>query len=647
MSPGPSLIEQRLRVLAWLATCVFALCFLRAVSLTIWWSDFLQARGRSQHVQRVRMPPERGPIVDRNGQLLAISVSSGDVYLQPKKFDPRNAANVAHALNLPVEEVLRRATSSASFVWLKRNVAAEELDRLSQFNVPGVGVEPARRRTYPFGHLAGQLLGTVGVDLQGLGGIEAAYDRFLRASEAPERVERDAYGRRLRRDGQVRTRLQPGARVELTIDASLQRVTEQHLRAAVEQTHAKQGLSIIIDPQTGEVLAMAHYPFFDPNDRSQAAADHARIRAITDVFEPGSTFKAFVAAAGIDQHVVRPEERLYCEGGRYQVGKHTVRDHEGYGWLTFADVIRHSSNICTAKVGERLGPRRLYEALQGFGFHRITDIDLPGEKAYPLRPWEKWARIHLVTTSFGQGVVVTPMQLVTAYAALANGGKLMRPYVVRRVVAPDGSVVLENRPHVVREVVSEETTREVTRLLELVVEGGTGKKARLEGIKVAGKTGTAQKVEPGTGRYSPRDRIASFIGYFPAEAPRYVILVVIDTPRTATYGGLVAAPVFKEIGQFVADRFGLRLATAPSLPPPVLTSGTPSLRTVSWAGEETLIGMPSFLGLSLREALHQARLGGWEVEAEGWGFVTAQDPPPGATSAPDRKLRLRLEPPVG
>ncbi len=340
---------------------------------------------------------------------------------------------------------------------------------------------------------------------------------------------------------------------------------------------------------------------------------------------------------------MRPDERLNCERGNYAIGKHVIHDHDPYGWLSFTDVIKHSSNICTAKVGERLGAQRLYAALQGFGLHAVTEVDLPGEKAARLRPWQKWARINIATTSFGQGVVVTPIQLVRAYAALANGGKLMRPYVVRRVVASDGTVLLENEPRVVQEPISAATAAVVTDMLRGVVESGTGTKAQIDGIPVAGKTGTAQKVDPRTGRYSSRDRIASFIGYLPADKPRYVILVVIDTPRAAVYGGLVAAPVFRRIGEFGVDRLGLRMAkTAPAVPAeePHVTAGKVEL--ASWTGESMPGGMPSFLGLSMREAFRQAQRAGWEVRYEGSGFVVAQDPPPGATNADSRTLFLRL-----
>ncbi len=642
------LTEFRLRLARFFSIALFAMCFARAGYLCLFQVEFLHSRARQQHMLQVSAPPERASIVDRNGQILALTLEAADVYIRPAKFKPQTAPLVAEALQISPELVRQRADVSAPFVWLGRNVPRTEAAKLASLRLEGVGTEPARRRVYPMGPLAGQVLGTVGVDLEGLAGLELKYDRFLRVNGQSSISERDARGRRMKRQLQQPARNGSGGfRLQLTLDATLQRFTEASLKKGVERSRALQGLALVLDPQSGEVLALAHYPEFDPNHRRDASRPNARPRAVTDPFEPGSTMKAFTVAAGLEEGVIAPEDRLYCERGRYRVGNRVIRDHGRYEWLSIADVLRHSSNICSAKIGEKLGAERLHAALTRFGFDRITSVDLPGEKTYPLRPWSKWARIQLVTTSFGQGVAVTPMQLAVAYAALANGGQLVRPYVVKRATGPDGAVVFENRPQVVGRATTPEVAATLSRFLEGVVESGTGKEAQIRGVRVAGKTGTAQKVEIGSGRYSTRDRIASFIGFFPVESPRFVILVIIDTPRTATYGGVVAAPVFREIGEFAADHFGLRAALGPQpLPPPPLPSGAPSLRRASWTAEEASRGMPSFLGLGLREALQQAQTAGWEVEVSGWGFVTKQDPPPGSLAAPNRKLRLTLAPPA-
>jgi cell division protein FtsI (penicillin-binding protein 3) len=430
-----------------------------------------------------------------------------------------------------------------------------------------------------------------------------------------------------------------GARLELTIDAALQEVVEAELEAAVTARQAAAGVAVVMDPSTGEILALANVPSFNPNSVGASTAERWRNRVITDSYEPGSTFKGILAAAAIEAGAIHPQDRIYCEGGHYAVGNRVVHDHEPYGWLTFADVIKHSSNIGAAKTGERLGAQRFATAITAFGFGEPTGIDLPGESPGLVRPLRKSSRITLATTSFGQGIAVTPLQLLRAYAAIANGGKLLRPYVVRRVVAADGSILHENKPQVVGQPIAAATARIVTQLLRGVVDGGTGTQARIDGIPVAGKTGTAQKVDAKTGGYSARDRMSSFVGFVPADAPRFVILVVIDSPRTATYGGLVAAPVFRRIAEYGLDRLGLRVAAAPA---PMPGDTAVFARFVNWIGADGDRGMPSFIGLSMREALVQAARAGWEVESDGSGFVVAQDPPPGTETANGRKLKLRF-----
>lgn len=638
--------ERRTVYFNWMCWAVFGLCLSRAAHLAFFEKDFLNRRALQQHLQRTTVPPERGLIVDRHGRILATTVEAGDVYVRRREFNLQHAPLLASVLGISPEALVERISTRAPFVWVARQVTPDQVERIRRLGLPGVGIEATRRRVYPLGTLAGQVLGAVGVDLQGLAGVEKAYERYLSVRATIETTRRDGRGFRLRREIGSPEPFRGPMHVELTIDAALQRVAEAQLEAAVKKTKAERGLVIISEPQTGEILALAHYPFFDPNDVNQAATDRARIRAITDPFEPGSTFKPLIVAAAIEDGVISADTLLYCEHGKYHVGGRVVRDHGAHGWLKPADVIRHSSNICAAKIGERLGAERVYRALTRFGLTRLTGIDLPGETVFPLRPFGQWPRIQLVTTSFGQGVAVTPLQLASAYAALANGGVWVRPHIVRRVLGPDGRILSQHEPVAVSRVVSESTAKTITEMLEGVVQSGTGTRAQVYGFRVAGKTGTAQKVEPGTGRYSPRARIASFGGFFPAEAPRYVILVIIDTPRTATYGGLVAAPVFHEIGEYIADHYGLRPPTPPPIQPPLLAANPP-LRKASVGLQDSLPGMPSLLGLSMREALQQARLAGWDVSVEGWGFVTHQEPPPGAFAAPGRKLFLRLAPPTG
>jgi len=636
----PGMLRMRIAATAGVFFMLFVGAMARAFQLCVIDGSSLKGLAGRQHRQRMALPPERGPIVDRHGDLLALTSESAAVYARPRALHGTGSAvvpEVSKALGLSSAVVAEKVAASARFVWLLRDATREQADAVAALGISGIGSEATRRRYYPRGDLAGQVVGFAGIDAQGLEGVELAYDRELRGTLESLSVERDARGRRMLTDGAWRPLPREGARVELTLDTSLQQVAQTGLQAAVSLRRAEAGVAVVMDPATGEILALASVPTFDPNQANISTADQWRNRVIADSYEPGSTFKGVLAAAAIEAGVVHPEDRLYCENGHYAIGRRVVHDHEPYGWLTFADVIKHSSNICSGKVGERLGAERLAQAIKEFGFGALSGVDLPGEVAGLVRPVQKWGRINVVTTSFGQGIAVTPLQLLRAYGAIANGGKLMRPYLVRRVVAPDGSVLRENRPQVVGQPVSAQTAAIVTAMLQGVVDGGTGTQARIDGISVAGKTGTAQKVEHG--RYSPRDRMSSFVGFVPADAPRFVILVVIDSPRTATYGGIVAAPVFRQIAEYGLDRLGLRVAAGPAVVPEAQEL-KPQL--VSWSAAAVDRGMPSFIGLSMREALVQAARAGWEVQVYGSGFVVAQDPPPGAQTAKGRKLELRF-----
>ena len=407
----------------------------------------------------------------------------------------------------------------------------------------------------------------------------------------------------------------------------------------MRESHAHAGTAIVLDPWTGELLALANLPSFDPNHRASAITSRRRNRAVTDFYEPGSTFKPLLAAAAIEHGVVRPDEMIFCENGRYPVGKWTIHDHGSHGWLSVAEILQVSSNIGASKIGERLGRDRFFGFLSALEFGHPTGIDLPGEVGGMLRPRSDWSRIALITTSFGQGVAVTPLQMVRAFAAIANGGLLMKPYVGMRAVAPDGEVVWEHRPTVVRRVMRPETAATVTTMLERVLDdGGTGMKARVAGFRVAGKTGTAQKIEERTGHYSPHARIASFIGFLPAEAPRLVILALLDEPETSTYGGIVAAPIFAEIAAGAMERLGVGAPAPPALQEAAADVPEPP------PPPSAPLGMPSFIGLSMRSALERARDLGWAVQIVGSGYVASQTPPPGASAAPGKALTLSLAP---
>jgi len=612
---------------------------LRAAQLAVLQAPTLQMRATRQHQQEVQLPPERGSIVDRNGELLALTRESAAVYVRPPQLTagPDALARVAGLLDMPVDTVMVKASSSAPFVYLNRQVSLDRWSAVEELQLPGIGSEPARMRYYPYGSLAGQVLGFIGIDGQGLEGVERQLDVELRGEVEALAVERDARGRRMVVDGQWWPLPRVGAQVELTLDADLQHVAEKELQQSVREFDADGGVVVVLAPDTGDVLAMANVPLMNPNDPGGISAAFRRNRAITDFYEPGSTFKGILAAAALEQGVVKPEDKIFCENGSYTVGRRTVHDHHPYGVLSFAQVIQQSSNIGSAKVAERLGIERYGRAISDFGFGQRTGIELPGESRGKVRPASKWGRIHLVTTAFGQGIAVTPLQLARAFAAIANGGLLLQPHIVRRIVSEDGQAQYVTHREIERRVMSEETARVLSDILRGVVENGTGKAAHMDGFAVAGKTGTAQKIEAG-GHYSKRARMSSFVGYVPAERPRLVILVMLDTPRKATYGGVVAAPAFRRIAEYGLERLGIRPAV--TIAAPAADAARPALDARADSAPVS-VGVPSFLGLSMRDALVQAQRFGWEVRIEGSGYVVAQDPPPGAPP-PSAELTLKF-----
>lgn len=634
------LARQRVKVTAAILGSVFAVLMGRAVQLTVIDGAELRARADRQHREKVELSPKRGTIVDRYGEPLALTRESADVYLRPKdlRAAPAALAALGARLDLAPGAVEAKATAEAPFVWLARQVSLDRWEEVEDLGLAGIGSERTRVRSYPHGPLAGHILGFVNIDGRGLEGVERQLDEQLRGEVVALDVERDARGGRWVPDGRWRPLPRVGATVELTIDSALQRATQSELAKAVEKYGAVAATAVVLDPFTGEILALGNVPEFDPNQFTHSSAAQWRNRALTDSYEPGSTFKAITAAAALEAGAVKPDDQIYCERGKYAVGRRVIHDHHPLAMLSFADVIAHSSNIGTAKVAEHLGRERFAEMIDRFGFGRPTGVDLPGEVGGLLRPVNAWGRIHVVTTAFGQGISVTPLQLTRAFAAIANGGLLMRPYVVRRVVDETGELRIEGRPQVQGRVMSAETARVLTEILRGVVDSGTGTNARLDGFAVAGKTGTAQKVEPGTGRYSARARMSSFVGFVPADDPKLAILVVVDSPKKATYGGTVAAPVFRAIAEFGLERRGVRSwsAPVPELPPaaaPALLQ--PVSLDIKPPGVDPMLagGMPSFLGLGMRDALVEARRTGLVARVDGSGYVIGQNPPPGVRTA--------------
>lgn len=552
----------------------FVLVIVRLVNLQVMQAAALTVKADRQHQKNVTLEGARGTIYDRNSKVLAMNMDVPSVFGVPASLgNPVAAArNLSPILHVKATELEKKLKQERHFVWLARKLDPEQGRRLERLGLEGVGVVMEGRRFYPKGPLLSHVLGFAGMDDRGLEGVELRYDQYLRGEKRAVVLQRDALGRAVFPKGLNEEGAAAGHSLTLTIDEVIQYIAEKELDEAVSRANAKSGTLIAMDPKTGAVLAMAVSPRFDPNTVGALDPDRWRNRALTDTYEPGSTMKSVIAAAALEEKVMAPGSMLYGENGQFAIANTVIHDHERAGWMTFAQMIQKSSNIGAAKVGMALGEWRVYDYLKEFGFGDKTGIDLPGETAGLLRGPRQWGKRSLASISMGQEIGVTPLQMVTAVSAIANGGVLMKPYVVSEIRNAKGQLVAQTMPQAKRRVISADTARTLTTLLEGVVTGGTGGKAAIPGFRVAGKTGTAQKVDPRTGRYSSALSVGSFLGYVPAEDPRLAMIVVIDEPRGEAWGGVVAAPVFRRVGEQVLNYLGVAVDEPVKLAMAVLES---------------------------------------------------------------------------
>jgi cell division protein FtsI (penicillin-binding protein 3) len=540
---------MRLRILGVFALGWTALLVSRMYSLQV--SDFetWQDWAIKQHVSEVEIAAERGPVLDRNGKLLAVSVPAESVYVRPKQVKDKESAarELAVLLELKPAAVREKLSSEQPFVWIKRQVPRYQVEKVASMNIPGVGTVLESRRFYPYNQAASALIGKVGIDGKGLSGIESLYERKLHVDHVKTKGTRDAFGKVIQVNQlgeEASFEVPKGDALRLTIDADLQLIMDEELEVGRKDANAKQAMAVMIDSNTGEIIALSQSPSFNFNNPATDSKNALRNLLVEAVFEPGSTMKPIVAAAAIDAGVVTPTEMVNCENGRFRYSTHTVKDVHPSGTVSFYDVVVRSSNIGMTKVGLRLGPDRLYAYLRKFGFGRDTELGLAGESGGILRNVTGWAKIDTATHSFGQGVAVTPLQVVRATAALANGGTL--PPL--SVVMDDGGPALGTR------VVSEKAANAARDMMYGVVEDehGTGAKAKIEGLRVGGKTGTAQKASPKGRGYMAGAYVASFVGFVdgsPLGVNRNLTaMVIMDEPRAKSiYGGTLAAPVFQKV----------------------------------------------------------------------------------------------------
>ncbi len=556
---GADPFRGRRIVLAVLLMAGFALVLGRLVQLQVLQAAELSVKADRQHQKSVTVEGSRGAIYDRRGKVLAMNLEVPSVFGVPASLENPSgtARDLARVLRVRADEIEKKLRQERNFVWIARKVDPEQGRRLERLSLEGIGTVMEGRRFYPKGPLLSHVLGFAGMDGQGLEGVERRYDPYLRGEKRNIVLQRDALGRTVFPKGLTEQGPSSGHNLTLTIDEIIQYIAEKELDDAVTAAQAKGGVVIVMEPKTGAVLAMAMTPRFDPNAVRGLVPDRWRNRVVTDAYEPGSTMKIFLAAAALEERAMKPTSMIYAENGQLTVAGTVIHDHDKSKWITFAQAIQRSSNVAAAKTAMVLGEERLFRYLRAFGFGERTEIDLPGEVAGLVKEPREWGRRTLASIAMGQEIGVTALQLATAVSAVANGGWLMRPYVVSEVRDSSGQLMAQVTPQVRRRPITAETAQMLGTILEGAVTAGTGSKATVAGYRVAGKTGTAQKIDPETGAYSSSLSVASFTGYVPAEDPRLTIVVIIDEPQGDAWGGVVAAPVFRRIAEQALPYLGV------------------------------------------------------------------------------------------
>lgn len=624
----------------------------RLIYLQVFKHSELVARAERQQMQTVEAPAKRGDIVDRNGRLLAYSVDAESLWADPAQVEniDETAARLCGALDDCAAPGLKRLAQNLRqkkrFVYLQRKLSPAEEQRIRKLDLPGIGLMKESRRFYPNREMLAHVLGYVGTDNVGLAGLEATYDSQVRGEPGKVIVESDAYRRAV--SSRVERDATSGASLELTIDQFLQNIAERELRAGVLENRAAGGSALIMDPWTGEILALANYPTFNPNVYAISPEPIRRNRATQEIYEPGSTFKVVTASAALEEGVIDPDDPIDCAPGIIRFGRRVISDVHSYGVLSFADVIAKSSNVGAIKVGQRLGPERLGRYINRFGFGHVLGRDFIGQTPGIVWSPETLDASALASVSMGYQVSVTPLQMASAVSSIASGGTLFQPRLVRALLKDGRREQID--PKVLRRAVSERTALELTAMMEGVVEYGTAKTAQVQGYTVAGKTGTSQKLVGGA--YSQSDYHASFVGFLPSRKPVLTVIVVIDSPHAkGYYGGVVAAPVFKRIAEASLRHLGIAPTIDPAPPVLVARQASDLLPTrpvradlINRALEPVRAGvMPDLRGLSARDALHLLTGIGMTARMKGDGFVVEQSPAAGTALSPGESCALQLD----
>ena len=659
VSPGRALF-----VAAFIGFWMLVVCA-RLVYLQFSQYDSLANRARQQQQNSIETSPQRGELLDRQERQLARSVQTVSLFLDPDGLDAetldRTAQQLAQALGMKHADLTKQFREAREekrrFIWVARRLDADHAGKIVAMNLPGIQTRLEPKRYYPNGPLAAHVLGYVGLDGQGLGGLEQFYNTKISGEPGRLFLEKDANGKPYE---SYEIASKPGHTVVLTIDQSIQYQAEQALQAAVQRSRAKSGTVIVLDPRSGEILALANAPTFDPNKVADAKPETRSNWALQNIYEPGSTFKVVAFSAALEKKLAKVDDRIDCQMGAITVAGRVVHDHHPFGSLTIAEALAKSSNVAAIKLGIRVGDETMYDYMKRFGFGSRTGIELPGETAGILRKVERWQPSSIGSLAIGQEVGVTPVQMVAAFGALANDGVRIAPHLIREVRNAEGAVVYRAEPER-RRVISAETAIAIRGMLEGVTLRGTAKQAQLDGYSAAGKTGTAQKIDPKTRSYSATKHVASFVGFAPVSNPQIAIIVVIDEPAGAYHGGDVAAPIFREVAEQILPGLGvmpdIEVKSVPELVaqvnenperaakirdeqvqteqqrkatlPTVDSNGGRGGEVVYAVATKKAMLMPDLRGRSVRDVARTCAQLGLQVEARGEGKVLKQNPSAG------------------
>jgi len=669
----------RTNIIGIFATILWVCIIGKLLHIQVVQGKYYEEKASQQHFGSIPEPSQRGVIFDRNYKKLAVDLEYYDFYANPKHI--KNSQTIVRNFSSIVGEsprrIMRKLESDKSFVYLARNVDIIRAKQLIQEEMPGIGSNKVYHRYYPYGKISGQIVGCTDIDNKPLTGIDLKFNTYLKGEDGYKYVKYDGKGRIIPDLSKDHKKPVKGNDVILTIDLQLQQICEDELEKGVREFNAKEGDVVVMNPCTGEILAVANYPNYDPNKAGNFNSEVKKVKAITDIFEPGSTFKFVTASAALEENILKPDDKIDCENGTYRVYSHYIRDTKKHGLLTFQEVFEKSSNVGTYKCALKVGKEKLYEYARNFGFGKETGVDLLGEVSGMLKVPKEWSGISIAEIPIGYEVAITSLQLICAYSAIANGGELLKPYIVRSVV-DDEKVIWSSQPKVVRRVISERTASIITAFMEGVVKRGTGTNAAVENVRIAGKTGTAQKLSEDKKGYSKSDFISSFIGFFPVEDPKYIILIKLDSPKGKYYGGQVSAPIFKNIAKkillfpqkeiaqkkyyvetqnsgyvrvpdlrnlnkdealsisnslnlnTIIKGFGdIVISQFPNPGADILCTESITLNVDTLRGNERLVVTPDVVGMPVRKAINELAYKGIDFKIAGTGIVVKQVPVPG------------------